>query len=41
MMPYMAVSGLASQLKLSPGAAVKVDNSVQPPNSPNAAPQEE
>lgn len=31
----------SGQLKLSPGAAVKVDNSVQPPNSPNAAPQEE
>jgi len=31
----------SGQLKLKTGAAVGVDNSVQPPNDPNAAPQEE
>ncbi len=31
----------SGQLKLSNGAAVVVDNSVQPPNDPNAAPQEQ
>jgi membrane fusion protein, multidrug efflux system len=31
----------SGQLKLKTGAAVVVDNSVQPPNDPNAAPQEQ